>query len=204
MDIWIHGYLNTWISVFFGYMDTWILWISIFFIIHSLDILSKYPDIFGYFFKLLNVEKRQSNSSVKNYVVCLFCLLIRFVLWISKYSIFLASKDIRVINEGIIKILNRTSLLYSWVSWNGLICICCSAPKCKNRIVCLWSLEHWSSTRLGSGSSNTRPACFRGFWSLGSWISRGTFDHMRMSVLISWSCLGSKFFIWFNLYLCLV
>ena len=61
MDIWIHGYLDTWISVFFGYMDTWILWISIFFIIQILDILSKYPDIFGYFFKLLYVEKRQSN-----------------------------------------------------------------------------------------------------------------------------------------------
>ena len=54
---WIHGYLDTWISVFFGYMDTWILWISIFFIIHILDILSKYPDIFGYFFKPPNVEK---------------------------------------------------------------------------------------------------------------------------------------------------
>ena len=51
MDIWIHGYLDTWISVFFGYMDTWILWISNFFIIQILDILSKYPDIFGYFFK---------------------------------------------------------------------------------------------------------------------------------------------------------
>ena len=50
MDIWIHGYLDTWISVFFGYMDTWILWISFFFIIQILDILSKYPDIFGYFF----------------------------------------------------------------------------------------------------------------------------------------------------------
>ena len=47
MDIWIHGYLDTWISVFFGYMDTWILWISFFFIIQILDILSKYPDIFG-------------------------------------------------------------------------------------------------------------------------------------------------------------
>ena len=57
MDIWIHGYLDTWISVFFGYMDTWILWISIFFIIQILDILSKYPDIFGYFFKLPNVKK---------------------------------------------------------------------------------------------------------------------------------------------------
>ena len=65
MDIWIHGYLDTRISVFFGYMDIWILWISIFFIIHILDILSKYPDIFGYFFKLPNVKKRQSNSSVK-------------------------------------------------------------------------------------------------------------------------------------------
>ena len=65
MDIWIHGYLDTWISVFFGYMDIWILWISIFFIIQILDILSKYPDIFGYFFKLPYVEKRQLNSSVK-------------------------------------------------------------------------------------------------------------------------------------------
>ena len=65
MDTWIHGYLDTWIPIFFGYMDTWILWISIFFIIHILDILSKYPDIFGYFFKVPNVEKRQSNSSVK-------------------------------------------------------------------------------------------------------------------------------------------
>jgi hypothetical protein len=53
MDAWIHGYLDTWISVFFGYMDTWILWISNFFIIHILDILSKYPDIFGYFFKTI-------------------------------------------------------------------------------------------------------------------------------------------------------
>ena len=60
MDTWIHGYMDTWISVFFGYMDTWILWISIFFIIHILDILSKYPDIFGYFFKLPNMKKRQS------------------------------------------------------------------------------------------------------------------------------------------------
>ena len=75
MDIWIHGYLDTWISVFFGYMDTWILWISIFFIIHILDILSKYPDIFGYFFKLLNVEKRQSNSIVK------IMLYVYFVYW---------------------------------------------------------------------------------------------------------------------------
>ena len=65
MDTWIHGYLDTWIPIFFGYMDTWILWISIFFIIHIMDILSKYPDIFGYFFKVPNVEKRQSNSSVK-------------------------------------------------------------------------------------------------------------------------------------------
>ena len=65
MDTWIHRYLDTWISVFFGYMDTWILWISNFFIIQILDILSKYPDIFGYFFKLPNVKKRQSNSSVK-------------------------------------------------------------------------------------------------------------------------------------------
>ena len=62
MDIWIHGYLDTWISVFFGYMDTWILWISFFFIIQILDILSKYPDIFGYSFMLPNMEKRQSNS----------------------------------------------------------------------------------------------------------------------------------------------
>ena len=68
MDTRIHGYLDTWISVFFGYVDTWILWISIFFIIHHLDILSKYPDIFGYSFKLLNVRKRQSNSSVKTLV----------------------------------------------------------------------------------------------------------------------------------------
>ena len=60
MDTWIHGYMDTWISVFFGYMDTWILWMSIFFIIHILDILSKYPDIFGYFFKLPNMKKRQS------------------------------------------------------------------------------------------------------------------------------------------------
>ena len=59
-DTWIHGYLDTWISIYFGYMDTWILWISIFFIIHILDILSKYPDIFGYFFKLPNMKKRQS------------------------------------------------------------------------------------------------------------------------------------------------
>jgi hypothetical protein len=50
MHTWIHGYLDTWISIFFGYMDTWILWISIFFIIQILDILSKYPDIFGYSF----------------------------------------------------------------------------------------------------------------------------------------------------------
>ena len=49
--LWILGYLDTWISVFFGYMDTWILWISNFFIIQILDILSKYPDIFGYLFE---------------------------------------------------------------------------------------------------------------------------------------------------------
>ena len=69
MDTWIHGYMDTWISVFFGYMDTWILWISIFFIIHILDILSKYPDIFGYFFKLPNMKKRQSVQSFFESVV---------------------------------------------------------------------------------------------------------------------------------------
>ena len=69
LDTWIIGYhvhLDTGIVGymdihFFRYMDTWIIWISNFFIIQILDILSKYPDIFGYFFKLLYVEKRQSN-----------------------------------------------------------------------------------------------------------------------------------------------
>ena len=92
MHTWIHGYLDTWISVFFGYMDTWILWISNFFIIQILDILSRfwisYPSIrifLDTFLKLPYVGKRHSNSSV----VCLLCLLIRFILWVSKYRKFL-------------------------------------------------------------------------------------------------------------------
>ena len=61
---WIYGYLDTWISIFFGYMDTWILWISILFIIQILDILSKYPDIFGYFFKTTIMWKKGNQIQV--------------------------------------------------------------------------------------------------------------------------------------------
>ena len=64
MHTWIHGYLDTWISIFFGYMDTWILWISNFFIIQILDILSKYPDIFGYFFLSYHTWKKGNQIQV--------------------------------------------------------------------------------------------------------------------------------------------
>ena len=50
---WIHGYLDKWISVFFGYMDIWILWDIKFFMYPDtcthgyLDIMDNW--ILGYF-----------------------------------------------------------------------------------------------------------------------------------------------------------
>ena len=75
MHIWIHGYLDTWISVFYGYMDTWILWISNFFVIQILDILSKYPDIFGYFFSSYRTWEKGNQIQVLRLCRKLFCLL---------------------------------------------------------------------------------------------------------------------------------
>jgi hypothetical protein len=85
MDAWIHGYLDTWISVFFGYMDTWILWISNFFIIHILDILSKYPDIFGYFFKTI-VHGKKGNQTQVLRIFSMFILSIGKIRFMIKKS----------------------------------------------------------------------------------------------------------------------
>jgi hypothetical protein len=92
VDKWIHGYLDTWISVFFGYMGTWILWISIFFIIHILDILSKYPDIFGYFFKVPNVKKGNQIQLLR--LFSMFFLSIDKIRFKSKDRLLLVSKDL--------------------------------------------------------------------------------------------------------------
>ena len=79
---WIVGYLDKWILGYYGYTDTWILGymdISFLWIHGYLDTLDinffHYPDfgypiqVSGYFWILFlnyhNVEKRQSNSSVK-------------------------------------------------------------------------------------------------------------------------------------------
>ena len=108
MDTWIHGYpfsLDTWILGYFGYQffPLSIVWIS-------------YPSIRIFLDTFLNYWMWKKGNQIQLLkLCCMFILSIDKILWISKYSIFLASKDIRVINEGVIKILNRTSLLYSWV-----------------------------------------------------------------------------------------